>query len=136
MIKELYTQNMICPNCQAEYREGFDRCADCDIALVRELESESPDSGDPSSPELISVLETEDSSFLSDVIELIEEEKIPYVLQSGTALGMDSFLQSDALEWRAVLYTPDHLLETVENCIAKVKSDRSKQPVEEDTSAD
>jgi hypothetical protein len=25
---------MICPNCQAEYREGFSRCADCDVDLV------------------------------------------------------------------------------------------------------
>jgi hypothetical protein len=24
-----------CPNCHAEYREGFDTCADCGIALVR-----------------------------------------------------------------------------------------------------
>jgi hypothetical protein len=24
-----------CPNCLAEYREGFDTCADCGIALVR-----------------------------------------------------------------------------------------------------
>jgi hypothetical protein len=26
---------MICPECQAEYREGFTRCADCDVELVR-----------------------------------------------------------------------------------------------------
>ena len=25
---------MICPECKAEYREGFTRCADCDIELV------------------------------------------------------------------------------------------------------
>jgi predicted ATP-dependent serine protease len=23
-----------CPNCGAEYREGFGRCTDCDVALV------------------------------------------------------------------------------------------------------
>jgi len=28
---------MICPECKAEYREGFTRCADCDVELVREL---------------------------------------------------------------------------------------------------
>lgn len=26
-----------CPNCKAEYREGFSICADCDVALVSEL---------------------------------------------------------------------------------------------------
>ena len=25
---------MHCPNCGAEYREGFTRCSDCDVALV------------------------------------------------------------------------------------------------------
>ena len=37
-----------CPNCNAEYREGFDTCADCGIALVRGpapvTEEHAPDS--------------------------------------------------------------------------------------------
>jgi hypothetical protein len=28
---------MICPQCHAEYRAGFTRCSDCDIALVDHL---------------------------------------------------------------------------------------------------
>jgi hypothetical protein len=28
---------MFCPQCKAEYRQGFSRCADCDIDLVYEL---------------------------------------------------------------------------------------------------
>ena len=28
---------MFCPKCKAEYREGFSRCADCEIDLVPEL---------------------------------------------------------------------------------------------------
>lgn len=28
---------MFCPQCKAEYRDGFSRCSDCDIALVGEL---------------------------------------------------------------------------------------------------
>jgi len=28
---------MICPNCKAEYVEGFTRCSDCDIDLVARL---------------------------------------------------------------------------------------------------
>lgn len=31
---------MFCPKCKAEYREGFSRCADCDIDLVPELSPE------------------------------------------------------------------------------------------------
>jgi hypothetical protein len=28
---------MFCPQCKAEYRQGFTRCADCDVALVSQL---------------------------------------------------------------------------------------------------
>jgi len=28
---------MICPHCKAEYRQGFTRCADCDVDLVESL---------------------------------------------------------------------------------------------------
>lgn len=31
---------MFCPNCKAEYREGFDTCSDCNIPLVTELPKE------------------------------------------------------------------------------------------------
>ena len=32
---------MFCPQCQAEYRQGFTRCADCDVDLVYELAGEA-----------------------------------------------------------------------------------------------
>jgi hypothetical protein len=28
---------MFCPQCKAEYRDGFSRCSDCDVNLVSEL---------------------------------------------------------------------------------------------------
>ncbi len=31
---------MYCPNCKAEYREGFTSCSDCHIKLVKELPEE------------------------------------------------------------------------------------------------
>jgi hypothetical protein len=33
---------MICPICKAEYRQGFTRCADCDVDLVYELPVQAP----------------------------------------------------------------------------------------------
>ena len=32
---------MFCPQCKAEYRQGFTRCADCDVDLVYALEDAS-----------------------------------------------------------------------------------------------
>ncbi len=31
---------MFCPKCKSEYREGFSKCADCDVDLVPELTPE------------------------------------------------------------------------------------------------
>ena len=33
---------MFCPVCKVEYRDGFTRCSDCDVALVDHLPTESP----------------------------------------------------------------------------------------------
>ncbi len=41
---------MFCPLCKAEYREGFFRCTDCNVALVNALPQETArktSSGDP-----------------------------------------------------------------------------------------
>ena len=37
---------MFCPQCKAEYRDGFYRCADCDLELVSQL---TPEAAEPES---------------------------------------------------------------------------------------
>ena len=37
---------MYCPQCKAEYRQGFTRCADCDVELVDTLPQESERTGE------------------------------------------------------------------------------------------
>ena len=47
---------MFCPNCKAEYRDGFTQCADCGVELVSqvsETESTFSRSPAPSEPELL-----------------------------------------------------------------------------------
>ena len=124
---------MICPQCKSEYREGFVRCADCGVELLTQLEDEEETDGS-SGNELVSMLETEDASFLADAVAAIEEARIPYLLQSGTALGIDSLIPSDTLVWRAVLYAPSDLQEQIEGMIAKVKADRAS--AQEDIESD
>ena len=125
---------MICPKCGSEYREGFFRCSDCNVALVTAQNFDSDDSVKEES-ELVAVLDTKDSSFLSDVVSLIEEKGIPYLLQSGTAIGFDALIPSDALEWRAILSVPKDLEEKVDSLIADVKAQwmhRADEPPSED----
>lgn len=40
---------MFCPNCRAEYRDGFVRCADCEVELIADLPTSDPH--DPGLPE-------------------------------------------------------------------------------------
>jgi hypothetical protein len=108
---------MICPKCNAEYREGFYLCADCNVPLVSSHapfhETEHPESG-----ELVPVLDTQDSVYLSEVISVIEEWEVPYLLQSGTAFD----LENSGRIWRAVLYVPGTNLDQVKQLIDGVRS--------------
>jgi hypothetical protein len=68
---------MFCPNCEAEYRDGFTRCSDCGVALVEhfgEIHSNAP-----------------------------EHSNAPAVLWAGTDPGMIGYIK-DALESAKIPY--------------------------------
>lgn len=44
---------MFCPKCECEYREGFDTCADCGVALVEDLPKTATDEADHEPPEVV-----------------------------------------------------------------------------------
>ena len=77
---------MFCPECRAEYREGFFRCSDCDIPLVDQL---PPDRTDRQRG-----LET-------DHPELVVLRTFPTVIEAALAksalesVGIDSMVRSD-----------------------------------------
>jgi len=75
---------MFCPRCGAEYREGFDRCADCGVALS----AAPPPAPDHGGPELVALLETADVGFLPVLKSLLEGAGIPYVVQGEEAMGL------------------------------------------------
>ena len=79
---------MFCPQCRAEYREGFFRCSDCDIPLVDQLQADScvADRGRGSEtdhPQLV-VLRTFPT--------VIEADLAKSALES---VGIDSMVRSD-----------------------------------------
>jgi hypothetical protein len=79
---------MICPRCQSEYREGFTRCADCDVELVmtaaRSTNEASPDTPDENSPATAAddpycvFWEGEDTRVFAEICGVLEEEGIAY----------------------------------------------------------
>jgi hypothetical protein len=52
---------MFCPNCRAEYREGIERCPDCEVPLVAELEEAEP--GEPDA-KLVKVFQTGEAAII------------------------------------------------------------------------
>ena len=68
---------MFCPNCGTEYREGFSRCADCEVDLVdapSSLTEDHPDTGD-----VETVFATGDPVALLTAQTLLDEAGIPYL---------------------------------------------------------
>lgn len=87
---------MYCPECGAEYREGFTECSDCRLALVwqkppesepepPELDHAPPLRGDPDL-QLATVLESSDPLVIAAARALLDDAAIPfYVL--GDEIG-------------------------------------------------
>jgi hypothetical protein len=79
---------MICPQCHAEYREGYSSCADCHVALVHELLNQSRESssyfnppappGDPDQDPFCSFWQGDDPRIHAELCELLDEEGIAH----------------------------------------------------------
>ena len=73
---------MFCPVCKAEYREGFTRCADCDVQLVWEppaaaiIPSAPADSGDPEEDPFCSFWKGDDPRLHAELCEVLSEQGI------------------------------------------------------------
>ncbi len=77
---------MFCPQCKAEYRQGFTVCADCDVPLVWQLptspaafEADSP--GQPPAPAddpLCAFWSGDDPRIHSELCQLLDEQGIPH----------------------------------------------------------
>jgi hypothetical protein len=76
---------MFCPQCNAEYRPGFTRCADCDVDLVNEpphyaLAGHAPraDPGDPNEDPFCSFWKGADARVHAELCEVLDEAGIAH----------------------------------------------------------
>ena len=68
-----------CPQCRAEYREGFLECADCKRSLVAELPPQPKPQPDL---ELVTVLATGRPALIAVAKSLLEDSGIEYLTQN------------------------------------------------------
>jgi hypothetical protein len=75
---------MFCPQCNAEYRSGFTRCSDCDVALVADpphfaLAGKTlTDPGDPNEDPFCSFWKGQDARVHAELCEVLDQAGIPH----------------------------------------------------------
>jgi len=98
---------MICPECDAEYREGIYQCPDCEVSLVEATEPVEEDYG----PDIVAVFRSADQALLPVIKSVLEGSDIPYFIQGDEAVGLlplgkpGSGFFGDAL--RAIVLVPE-----------------------------
>lgn len=82
---------MFCPECGEEFRPGFTTCADCHVPLVESLDGDAPEEEVAAASRVLEPLHaTREPEELGALTELLEEARIPYVLQAGTGMSLVS----------------------------------------------
>ena len=75
---------MFCPKCGSEYREGFYKCADCDVDLVSELPPEPLD--EVSYVDLVEVFSTYQQSDVVFIKSILDGDGINYFFQGENSI--------------------------------------------------
>jgi putative signal transducing protein len=117
---------MFCPQCEAEYREGFTECSDCGVALVEALE---PKQRDEVAPGLTAIMETSDAEELGAIVDRLEKAGVPYTIEAGTAMALlDGRDDEVPHPWQARLSVATEMLERAERIVQQAR--RSHRPYE------
>jgi len=118
---------MFCPQCEAEYREGFTECSDCGVALVEALAP--PLDRAEVAPGLTAMMETVNVEELGEIVDRLEKAGVPYTIEAGTALALlDGRDDEVPHPWQARLSVATELLERAERIVEQAR--RSHRPYE------
>jgi hypothetical protein len=102
---------MFCPECGLEYEEGSEEgishCIDCEVALVDEPEEE--EGGEEA--DFVPILEVTDVAAFALVTSRLEEEGIPWFVQSEPPSGMPAeSAETAAVATVAIIYVAENRL--------------------------
>ena len=118
---------MICPECRAEYRQGFHRCADCDVELVDALPTAAAQPGEFYG-DLVTIWAGDDQSrCLAQCLQLREAGLRYYVSQEI------KFRIGTRVIWRYVLGVPSDVAEAAKallelpDTVAEESSDTTEE---------
>lgn len=110
---------MFCPECEAEYREGFAECSDCGVALVSTLQ---PLRRAEIAEGLTPLMETTDGEELADVVDRLEKAGVPYVVEAGTALSLLDGREGELPQpWQARLSVATELFERGDRIVKQAR---------------
>ena len=113
---------MYCPECRTEYRDGFNECADCRVALLPGT-APQPDAAFDPDLDLVVVLETNERIQLAFAKGVLDDAGIPYFVlgQIATLIqDVDPFL----MKWVRIQVPRDRETE------ARSLLEQLNQPVE------
>ena len=93
---------MFCPNCKAEYREGFTHCSDCDVDLVPELSKKSTgmhielDTDDA----FVSLFSTYNLADIAVIKSILDDNGIEYFIQGENTAYIRGYMDPSILKVR------------------------------------
>ena len=105
---------MFCPNCGAEYREGFYQCSECEVGLVDEPPEESMPLDEP----LEAIFRSADRALLPVIRSVLAAAGIPCSVQGEMATAMLPVATARQLE--AIVHVPQHLAEEARRLLEEV----------------